>query len=141
MNKAIIILRITLPSRAIPRVNKMIHPVHIPKCNSTPLMKPGDFTGHSEKKMLGNMYDAITELKLWDWLRTFSPKANEGFMWSPALEISQIGNHPKVDADGHTGATFAWCMRHMDTIAKKGWNQYHSEVIIPNSTNSSKKKN
>jgi hypothetical protein len=92
----------------------------------------GDFTGHSEEKMLTNMYNAITELNLWHWLRTFTPEKKEGFMWSPAPEISQIGHHPKVDSDGHSGASFAWCMRHMEVIAKEGWHHYYSFYIVPN---------
>lgn len=92
---------------------------------------PGDFTGHTDARMLKNMYEAIDELKLWVWLRTFAPEKKDGFMWSPAPEISQIGNHPKVDLDGHTGASFAWCMRHMEVIAKKGWNHYYTEFMYP----------
>jgi hypothetical protein len=92
---------------------------------------PGSFKGHSQEKMLSNMYEAINELKLWDWLRTFTPEKKDGIMWSPAPEISKIGNHPKVDSDGHTGASFAWTMRHMEVIAKKGWRYYYTEFIIP----------
>ena len=92
---------------------------------------PGTFKGHSEEKMLSNMYEAITELNLWGWLGRFTPEKEKGFMWSPASEIGEIGRHPKVDADGHTGASFAWCMRHMEIIAKNGWENYYNEFIVP----------
>jgi len=91
----------------------------------------GDFTGHPDSKMLKNMYDTITELNLWDWLENFTPEKDKGFMWSPAPEIGQIGHHPKVDSDGHSGASFAFCMRHMEVIAKKGWIDYYREYIGP----------
>jgi hypothetical protein len=78
------------------------------------------------------MWEAITELNLWEWLRTFTPKENEGFMWSRAPEINQIGSHPKVDSDGHSGASFAWTMRNMEVIAKRGWHHYYYEYIVPN---------
>lgn len=77
------------------------------------------------------MYDAITELNLWDWLQTFIPEKYDGFMWSPDNELRQIDKHPKVYSDGHSGASFAWCMRHMDMIAKKGWDHYYIEIIAP----------
>jgi hypothetical protein len=112
--------------RIIPRI-KMNTPLY-----RTEYSFPGNFKGHSEEKMLKNMYEAIDELKLWDWLSTFTPEKKDGFMWSPASEISQIGNHPKVNSDGHTGASFAWCMRNMEVIAKKGWEHYYTEFVLPN---------
>jgi hypothetical protein len=92
----------------------------------------GNFTGHTDAVMLSNMCEAITELNLWDWLRTFTPKENEGFMWSRSPEINQIASHPKVDSDGHSGASFAWTMRNMEVIAKRGWYHYYYEYIVPN---------
>jgi hypothetical protein len=80
----------------------------------------GDFSGHSDGEMLKHMYDAITELNLWKWLSEFTPEEGKGFMFSRCNEISQIALHPKVDADRHSGASFAWCMRYMEEIAKKG---------------------
>jgi hypothetical protein len=100
-----------------------------PRVNAFPA--EGNFTGHSEARMLKNMYDAITELDLWDWLRTFTPEKDKGFMWSPAPEIGRISHHPKVDSDGHSGASFAFCMRHMEMIAKEGWHTYYRTIIAP----------
>lgn len=88
----------------------------------------GDFKGHNEEKILKNMYDAISKLKLWEWLKTYRPEEGKGFMWSRAPEITQIGN--AVVADGHSGASFAYAMRHMDTIAKKGWEHYYKNILI-----------
>jgi hypothetical protein len=142
-----------LSRRNIPRINKMSSPISsgfavgggpgtAPSSRSSSPAKPaqrtdyvisapGDFTRCSESKMLTNMYDAITELNLWGWLHSFTPKKNEGFMWAHDEEVGQIGRHPKVDSDGHSGASFAWCMRHMEVIAKKGWNHYYYEFIVP----------
>ena len=165
MNKVIIELRLIsrFPRRIIPRINKMSSPIPIPSGpaigggrgtapssrSSSParpaqrtdyLIPPsGDFTGHSDARMLKNMYDAITELDLWGWLKTFIPDANDGFMWTPSPEIGKIGRHPKVDSDGHSGASFVWCIRHMDTIAKEGWHYYYSFYVIPNIANQKKK--
>jgi hypothetical protein len=153
-NKVIIDIR-TISKRSIPRFNKMNSPLPTiaigglactpPSSRPSSPAKPaprtdnlipyfGDFTGHSEQKMLTNMCDAISELNLWGWLSTFTPEEDKGFMWSSAPEINKIGHHPKVDSDGHSGASFAWCIRNMEIIAKKGWNFYYFEYIVANIT-------
>jgi hypothetical protein len=91
----------------------------------------GNFTGHPDARMLKNMYDAITAHTLWDWLENFTPEKDKGFMWSSSPEIGRIGSSPIVEADGHSGASFAFCMRHMEVIAKKGWITYYREQIHP----------
>jgi hypothetical protein len=155
MNKVIIEIRVIskFSKRSIPRITKMNFPLPSiaigglagtppssrPSSPSKPVPRTdnlipqfGDFTGHTDKHMLKNMCDAISELNLWGWLSTFTPNEKEGFMWSNASEINQIGRHSKVEADGHSGASFAWCMRNMEIIAKNGWNYYYFENIVPN---------
>lgn len=144
------------PKQFIPRIKKMSSPLSNIAVSGLPSTSPsshpsspakpalrtdiiyprfGDFSGHPQAKMLTNICDAISELNLWSWVATFNPKENEGFMWSDAPEINQIGRHPKVESDGHSGASFAWCMRNMEIIIKKGWYKYHAEFIAPKTTN------
>jgi hypothetical protein len=85
----------------------------------------GDFSMRKDSVILKNMYDAITELNLWDWLSTFTPEDGKGFMFTQNSEITQIMLHNKVESDMHSGASFAWCMRHMEVIAKNGWDYYN----------------
>ncbi len=92
-------------------------------------MVEGDFTGHSDERMLKNTYDAITELELWDWLKYYTPIEDRGYMFSLSREIHRIQQHPKVISDLHSGASFAWCMRNMEVIAKDGWEHYSSNYI------------
>jgi hypothetical protein len=82
-----------------------------------------------DNQMLTNMHDAITELDLWKWLSTFSPEEGKGFMFSNTAELQQIARHPKVDADRHSGASFAWCMRKMEYIAKSIDSSNHLPAI------------
>jgi hypothetical protein len=116
----------------IPRHNS--HHIKMNPLNSTIVTNPisivqipneGDFKGHDDEKMLKNMYDAITRLKLWEWLKTYQPEEGKGFIWSDAPEIRRIINET---AEFHSGMSFAWTMRHMDAIAKKGWAHYYKDV-------------
>jgi hypothetical protein len=88
----------------------------------------GDFKGHDDEQMLKNMYDAITRLDLWDWLKTYKPEEGKGFLWSTADEITQISN--AVLDDGHSGPSFAFCLRHMESIAKNGWEHYYKNILM-----------
>ncbi len=72
-----------------------------------------------ECMMLRDAFNAITECNLWSWLKTYTPHANEGFMFS---------THPNLDAinlamryEGHSGSSYAWTMRVMESLAKNGW--------------------
>ena len=89
----------------------------------------GEFGLHPDRVMLRNMWEAINKLNLWSWLYSFTPKENEGFMFSGAPEIMAIGK--ETDIMGHSGASFAFCMRHMEKIAKNGWVEYYREFILP----------
>jgi hypothetical protein len=79
------------------------------------------------------MYEAITELKLWkEVAKDPGPK---GFMFSSEKYIEQIGNHPKVEKCGHSGATHAYAMRQMQQLARDGWSKYyetHTKASIEN---------
>jgi hypothetical protein len=124
----------------IPRHNT--HHIKMNPLNSTIITNPvshlhnyihiippeGDFKGHDDEKMLKSMYDAISRLKLWEWLKTYQPEEGKGFMWSRAPEISRISN--EVISDGHSGSSFAWAMRQMETIAKKGWANYYKDILM-----------
>ena len=77
--------------------------------------------------LLQDMDDAITECGLWDWLKTFEPKKDEGFMFTDNQNIDKISS--KLKYDGHSGHSFAWCLRTIQTIAKKGWDTYRAEKL------------
>jgi hypothetical protein len=72
------------------------------------------------RRLVSNGYDAVNQLELWSWLKTFEPNANEGFSWSNHPNINRIIQKMESlpDAPGHSGCSFALTMRHLEYIAK-----------------------
>lgn len=73
------------------------------------------------------MHEVITELKLWDVLATMEMKNYLDFLQNPI--IHKIGNHPKVEAGGHTGASMMYCVQMMRFIAKNGWEAFVTQSV------------
>lgn len=96
---------------------------------STPT--PGDYTWYPDEQpirdILKNMFDVVTKLNLWEWLRDFDPKPENGFEFSESSEIEALA---RETADmGHSGTSFGYCLGHMSRIAKIGWVEYYNTVI------------
>lgn len=66
------------------------------------------------EKCVKNMLSAIRTLGLHDFVRDFDHE--EGFMWSNDKRIYDIGD--KVISDGHSGASFACCLRQCQQLLK-----------------------
>ena len=81
--------------------------------------------GTDFRRCLLNAANAITNYELWDWLKNYNPEEGKGFMFSSDQNINLIGN--ALDSDGHSGATFAYTMRCMETIAKDGFESFSSK--------------
>ena len=90
---------------------------------SIPSIPEGNFGSHPDHQMLKNMYDAITRLNLWTWVSNFTPEEGKGYMFTFTPELAKIGK--ETESDRHSGASFAYCMRHMECIAKQGWDAYY----------------
>jgi hypothetical protein len=75
-----------------------------------------------ETMMLTDAYTAITTCDLWTWLCEFRPQHGEGFMFSNHPNLNQI--RTAMTYEGHSGASYAWTMRVMASIAKKGWDTH-----------------
>jgi hypothetical protein len=89
-----------------------------------PLVKVygSDFT-----KDLQSMYEVITELELWNYIRDNSPDEDKGYMFTHDETIHKIGSHPKVIESGHSGATYSYAMRIMQRISHVGFDQFKIE--------------
>ena len=83
------------------------------------------FTDH-QATMLGDAYDAVTKADMWEYLRLASTPGPDGFMLSPAIELAAI--NAEMTYGGHSGASYAWTMRQMEAIAKKGWETYANTI-------------
>ena len=74
----------------------------------------------SDAEMLQDAADAITATEAWEYIRNF---AGESFMFSQSPEISEIQAHMKM-MEQHSGCSYGLVMRHMEMIAKEGWESY-----------------
>jgi hypothetical protein len=83
------------------------------------------FDSH-EAMMLQDAYDAVTKADMWDYLKKPTTPGKDGFMFSPAIELAAI--NAEMVFDGHSGASYAWTMRQMETIAKAGWDSYAKSI-------------
>jgi hypothetical protein len=72
--------------------------------------------------MLSDAYDAITVADLWEYFRRPSTPGKDGFMFSSDPELSALS--ARMMFKGHSGASFAWTLRQMESIAKDGWEPY-----------------
>ncbi len=66
-----------------------------------------------------HMCQAIWELGLWEFVSNFDDK-QWGFMFSNDPRLKTISGHPLVEQDEHSGASFAFCCRNAQYIAKNG---------------------
>jgi hypothetical protein len=65
--------------------------------------------------MLADATNAITETNTWDWLSSFTPHPNEGWMFTSHPALFAIAGAMKIV---HTTKTFVWTMTRMEEIAK-----------------------
>ena len=73
------------------------------------------------------MADTITKLKLWPWFRDESPPDDEGYSWWNHVNIFKISSG--IPDNPHSGATFAYCLRQMQAIAKQGFTKWAGEAL------------
>jgi hypothetical protein len=98
---------------------------------STTIINEGDFKtlnlDANSIEMLEDAYQAVTKANRWAFLkRPDVPPKDKGFMFSDAAELNDINTH--MEYGGHSGASYAWTMRTMEFIAKKGWDAYVESV-------------
>jgi hypothetical protein len=78
------------------------------------------FENESSRNLCQDADEAITKCKLWDWLKEFQPKDNEGFLFTNHENISKILNEMKYKND-HSGFSFAWTLRQMQYVAQNSF--------------------
>jgi hypothetical protein len=74
-----------------------------------------------EREMLSDAYQAITTCDLWDWMKTYTPDKDKGFVFSSHPNLDRINAAMKNKA--HSGGSYGWTMRTMENIAKLGWDE------------------
>ena len=94
-----------------------------------------EFISNSYQDLYKNMHNAITSTELWEWMRDFEPKEGKGFMFSSLPELDRIQNKMSEDpiSGNHSGASYGRMMRHMQYIAKSGYDKFKADYIAANS--------
>jgi hypothetical protein len=83
------------------------------------------------RNLIINGYHAVSRCEAWDFLKNFTPNSNDGFMFTEHPKVYEIGNmmescpHPP----GHSGFSFAWTMRQLESIAKNGYEGYKNICV------------
>jgi hypothetical protein len=80
-----------------------------------------------ESTLLKDAYDAITTSDTWQWLRHYYPDKESGFMYSSHPNLDRIQKQMKM-YDMHSGASYGWTMRQMESIAKNGWDEHKNKI-------------
>lgn len=89
----------------------------------------GDFTFikcNATRHALQNMYKKINDNEKWDFFENDPPK-NTGYMFWHHPYLLVLNN--ELGEDGHSGASFAICLRHMRKIKQLGWEHYVQNAL------------
>ena len=80
-----------------------------------------------ESKLLRDAHEAITKCDLWDWMRSYTPQEGLGFVFTSHPNLDAINKAMKM-MDDHSGGSYGWTMRQMESIAKIGWDAHKNMV-------------
>ena len=95
----------------------------------------GNFDGLNlpslDRTMIQSGFEAVESVEGgWDFLRTYEPPADQGFMFSmPPPKQKEIDEAISNRYDGHSGASYGWTMRVLQKIAKLGWDSYARTML------------
>jgi hypothetical protein len=85
----------------------------------------GDFSFMGDQAdMLSDAFTALTITNNWSNLRTYTTTT---FMFDDPPEWLK-DTYAKFKYEGHSGASHAMTMRHMEYIAKNGWENYTKQM-------------
>jgi hypothetical protein len=81
-----------------------------------------DYIKHDQtREMVENGYRAVSELALWDYMK----KSTDSYMLSKDPEINLISKKmTELGYEEHSGLSFAWTMRQLQSIAINGEDKY-----------------
>jgi hypothetical protein len=88
---------------------------------------PGDFVfidDEHTRNMLSLTYQAVTNTNSWDFMKSFTPEKEKGFMFTSNSQLNIISSECEKLGCGHSGGSWGFSMRTMEYIAKKGWENY-----------------
>ena len=92
----------------------------------------GDFSFIQDsmtRTMLQEAWTAVEKVDAWNDLKSQDVPGEGGFMFSRHPVVQKISD-ALVDTTGHSGGSWGWTMRQMQSIAKNGWEEYVSAHMI-----------
>ena len=78
----------------------------------------------STRRMIKEAAEAVTKLDLWGFYSTFTPAEGKGFMWDNPHMNAIMNEIERNGGTGHSGASFAFTMYQIESIAKNGLDGY-----------------
>lgn len=92
------------------------------------MTQPGDFSfikDNETRDMLSFTYQAVNNTNSWEFMKTYKPDDESGFMFSTNPQLSKISwECEKFDWSGHSGSSWAYSLRQMQLLSNIGWDKY-----------------
>ena len=88
------------------------------------------FVNNYSREYLVSAHKIVTRLELWNWLRNFTPKEGNGFMFTQGVpELDRLNEEIYKDpvSSGHSGSSYGITMRNMEYIAKNGYHAFKTQ--------------
>lgn len=118
-----------IPPEPCNNINELIMPPEPPNILSPEQLAKGKFNylkSEGDKQMLESAYKAITNLELWDFVK----QQCDTFMFSEDKRVMAIYNKiEEIGYTGHSGFSFGWTMRQMQSIARYGELEYMNSYL------------
>ena len=85
--------------------------------------------GSDFRPALKEMADTIDSLGYWDWFKNEKPPQDKGYMYWGHPNVSSINKNLKNN--NHSGATFGYALRCMQSIAVNGFDKWKNMQLQP----------
>jgi hypothetical protein len=82
--------------------------------------------GTDFRPCLIDMANTTNRLGLWEWFRDEPPPSDSGYSFWNHANVNKISNG--LEDNNHSGATFSYCMRQMQYIAKNGFEKWNNPL-------------
>jgi hypothetical protein len=74
-------------------------------------------------------HHAVTNVNGWEFLAEFKPDPKRGFMFTSTSILNEIADEADRLGAGHSGASFAMCMRALQYVARWG-ERAHKDMYL-----------
>jgi len=94
-----------------------------------PLDATFDFMGNMEARMIKSAYQVIHENNAWQTMLLYTKAEHESYELPEDPDVIEIMDKISKAYGLHSGSSCAWTMRHIDFIAKHGYENYKSKCL------------